>query len=266
MQVEANGIRIHVEDQGTGPWLVLSHSLACATDMWAEQIAVFRDRFRVLAFDTRGHGGSDALSGPYTLDLLADDLEALLDQLGIGRCHFMGLSMGGMIGMTHALRHPGRFASLILCDTSSRIGPEAAPVWEQRIATARSQGMDALVDPTIGRWFTERTRARRPDLVARVAAMIRATPVEGYVGCCQAIPSIDLTARLGAVQVPTLVVVGDQDPGTPVEMSRAIQQAIPGAQLGVIPQAAHLANMEQPETFDFLVGRFLDEAVGTRGG
>ena len=186
MQVEANGIRIHIDDQGTGPWLVLSHSLACATDMWAEQIASFRGRFRVLAFDTRGHGGSDAPPGPYTLDLLADDLEALLDRLDIGQCHFMGLSMGGMIGMTHALRHPGRFASLVLCDTSSRIGPEAAPVWERRIATARSDGMGALVDSTIGRWFTAHTCASRPDLVARVAAMIRATPVEGYVGCCQA--------------------------------------------------------------------------------
>ena len=257
MQVQANGIRINVEVRGEGPWLVLSHSLACSTRMWDEQVAALSGRFRVVNVDTRGHGASDAPEGPYTLEQLSDDLQAVLDALGVERCHYMGLSMGGMIGMTHALRHPGRLQSLALCNTSSRLGPSVLPVWQQRIDSVRSRGMGALVDGTLERWFTASTRAARPDLVERVGAMIRSTPVAGYVGCCGAIPHIDLTDQLGAVQVPTLVVVGDQDPGTPLEMSRAIQNAIPKAQLAVIPGAAHLSNMEQPEVFNFLVERWL---------
>jgi 3-oxoadipate enol-lactonase len=225
--------------------------------MWAPQVAALRDRYRVLTFDTRGHGGTEAPAGPYTLDLLADDLEDMLTALGIGRCHFMGLSMGGMIGMTHALRHPGRFESLLLCDTTSRIGPDMQSVWAQRIAAVEAEGMAHLVVPTLGRWFTPAFHRSHPDVVEAVARMIRATPPAGYVGCSHAIPRIDLTDRLGAIAVPTLVIVGDQDPGTPVEASRAIQQGIPGAQLAVIPSASHLSNLEQPETFVHLVSTFL---------
>lgn len=259
MHVEANGIRIHYEMQGSGPWLVLSHSLACSTQMWNEQVNAFSDRFRIVNFDTRGHGKTDAPAGEYSLDMLADDLQGMLDALGIDTCHFMGLSMGGMIGMTHALRHPGRFSSLILCDTTSRFPPAVGPVWEQRVNMARTQGMGALVDSTLERWFTEPTRKSRPDLVQRIGGLISATPVEGYAGCCHAIPKIDITSKLGAIDVPTLVIVGDQDPSTPVEMSRDIQKAIPGAQLGVIPQAAHLSNLEQPEVFNAMLGQFLKD-------
>ncbi len=257
MQVTANGITIEYSVAGDGPWIVLSHSLACTSAMWAPQIAALRDRFRVLAFDTRGHGGTEVTGGAYTLDLLADDLEEMLTALGIGRCHYMGLSMGGMIGMTHALRHPGRFESLALCDTTSRIPAEARPIWAQRIATVEAQGMAPLVEPTLARWFTPGFHRTHPDVVAGVGDLIRATPSAGYAGCCHAIQKIDLTDRLGGIAVPTLVVVGDQDVGTPVEASRAIHQAIPGAQLAVIPSASHLSNLEQPETFNHLVSTFL---------
>lgn len=257
MRLRANGIDIHYTVTGEGPWLVLSHSLACAGAMWAPQIDALADRYRVLAFDTRGHGGTEAPAGEYTLEQLADDLHALLDGLGIARCHYMGLSMGGMIGMTHALRHPGRFDSMILCDTTSRIPAEAKAVWDQRIALAGKEGMGPVVEPTLGRWFTEGFRRTRTDVTDPIGAMIRDTPVAGYVGCCHAIRQLDLTDRLGAVTVPTLVITGDQDVGTPVEASRAIQQAIPGAQLAVIPRAAHLSNLEQPETFTHFVSTFL---------
>ncbi|MCW5624352.1 MAG: 3-oxoadipate enol-lactonase [Burkholderiales bacterium] len=257
MHLTVNGIRIHYTIDGDGPWLVMSHSLACSSVMWDAQAALLRDRFKVLRFDTRGHGGTDAPLGAYTLDQLADDLQGLLDGLGIDRCSFMGLSMGGMIAMTHALRHPGRFDRMILCNTSSRIPPEAAPVWRQRIETATAQGVEPLVQPTLERWFTAGFRERHPDVLAAVAAQIRATPVAGYVGCCHAIPKLDLTDRLGGVQVPTLVIAGDQDIGTPLEMARAIQLAIPGAQLACIPSASHLSNLEQPELFGALVQQFL---------
>jgi 3-oxoadipate enol-lactonase len=257
MHIEANGIRIRYEVEGEGPWLVMSHSLACSLHMWDEQAAHLRSRFRVLRFDTRGHGGSDAPDGPYTLDMLADDLRALLDGLGIERCHFMGLSMGGMIAMTHALRYPGRFLSMVLCNTSSRIGPDAAPVWKQRIDTVTAQGMGPMVEPTLQRWFTEGFRRTQPGVTARVGEMIRSTPPAGYIGCCHAIPKIDLTDRLASVACPTLVIAGDQDVGTPLEMARAIQLAIPGAQLACIPSASHLSNLEQPRLFNAIVDAFL---------
>ena len=169
----------------------------------------------------------------------------------------MGLSMGGMIGMTHALKYPGRFQSLLLCNTTSRIGPEVLPVWTQRIGIAQADGMAPLVEPTLARWFTAGFRATHADVSASVGEMIRSTPVAGFTGCCHAIPKIDLTDQLGAIRVPTLVIAGDQDVGTPVEAGRAIQQAIPEAQLAVIPSAAHLSNLEQPETFNHLVSVFL---------
>lgn len=257
MRAQANGIGIHYEIEGQGPWLVMSHSLACELYMWDAQAAALRDRFKVLRFDTRGHGGSDAPSGAYTLEQLADDLEALLAGLGVARCHYMGLSMGGMIGMTHALKYPGRFERMILCNTSSRIPPEAAPIWKGRIDTVTAAGMEPVVEPTLARWFTAPFLVQHAGVAARVGAMIRATPTAGYIGCCHAIPKIDLTDRLGVVKCPTLVIGGDQDVGTPVEMARAIQLAIPGAQLAVIPSASHLSNLEQPETFNHLVARFL---------
>lgn len=257
MHAHADGIRIHHEIQGAGPWLVLSHSLACNLGMWDAQVAALRARFTVLRFDTRGHGGTDAPAGAYTLEQLADDLEALLGSLGVVQCSYMGLSMGGMIGMTHALKYPGRFQRLVLCNTTSRVGPEAAPIWQGRIDAVTAGGMEAVVEGTLARWFTGPFLAREPEVAQRVGAMIRSTPVAGYVGCCHAIPKIDLTDRLGAIRCPTLVIAGDQDVGTPVEMARAIQLAIPGAQLTVIPSASHLSNLEQPEVFNYLAGTFL---------
>ena len=257
MKIKSNGIELNYQMEGEGPWVVMSHSLACNLSMWEEQAAVLKPGFRVLRFDTRGHGSSAAAQGAYTLDMLADDLLGLLDGLGIARAHFVGLSMGGMIGMTAALRHPQRFASLVLCDTSSRVPPEAAPVWEGRIRTAAEQGMEPLVEPTLQRWFTEPFYKSGKAMMGRVGQMIRSTPVAGYVGCCHAIPKIDLTDRLGAIQCPVRVIVGEQDAGTPVAMSRAIQEAIPGADLVVIPSASHLSNLEQPEAFNRALADFL---------
>jgi 3-oxoadipate enol-lactonase len=257
MKVKTNGIEINCVTEGDGPWVVMSHSLACDLSMWDEQAAMLKRSHRVLRFDARGHGNSDAPSGAYTLEMLSDDLLGLLDSLKVERPHFIGLSMGGMIGMTFALRHPGRLRSLVLCDTSSRIPPEAGPVWEGRIKTATEQGMEPLVEPTLKRWFTEPFFAANRPMMDRVGNMIRKTPVPGYVGCCRAIPKINLTDRLGAIKSPVQVVVGEQDVGTPVEMSRAINAAIPGSELVIIPSASHLSNLEQPKQFNSAVLRFL---------
>jgi 3-oxoadipate enol-lactonase len=165
--------------------------------------------------------------------------------------------MGGMIGQTLALAAPELFLSLVLCDTSSRIPAEAKPLWQERIKTAETQGMEPLVEPTLGRWLTAAFREQRPDVVELVRTMIRTTPPRGYAGCCHAISALDLTDRLSAIKLPTLIVVGEEDQGTPVAASRAIQAQIGGSQLEILKSAAHLSNMEQPEAFTKAVTSFL---------
>jgi 3-oxoadipate enol-lactonase len=258
MKTRSNGIDIEYAIEGSGPWVVLSHSLACSLGMWDPQVEALAAHYKVLRFDTRGHGGSDAPDEAYTLEQLAADLHGLLQGLRVERPHFVGLSMGGMIAMTYALQHTTALRSLVLCDTTSRVPPEARPAWEERIQTAQRSGMEALVEPTLKRWFTEPLLARRPPVVERVAQMIRSTPVPGYVGCCHAIPKIDLTERLHQIQCPVQVIVGEQDVGTPVAMSRAIHAATPGSELVIIPQASHLSNLEQPQAFNQALLEFLE--------
>lgn len=251
MKATVNGTGIHYEVHGTqGPWLTFSHSLACSSAMWAPQIAEFSKRYRVLAFDTRGHGQSDAPEGAYTLEQLADDLDGLLKHLHIEETHYCGLSMGGMIGQTYALKHPGVFQSLTLADTTSRYPAEGAALWADRIKIAQTQGMKALVEPTLARWFTEPFRKQQAATVATIAAQIAATPVAGYAGCCQAIPKINLTHRLKEITCPILVIVGEQDMGTPLAMAREIHENAPGSKLTVLSPAAHISNIEQPEAFN----------------
>jgi len=243
-------------------WLVFSHSLAADSSMWWPQLDAFSAAFNVLRYDTRGHGGSSAPEGPYSLEQLADDLLQLLPAVGIERCHFVGLSMGGMIGQTAVLRDPRPFQSLVLADTSSRIPPEAHPVWESRIAAVSTPaGMAAVAPATLERWFTAPFREREPQTVARIDKQIRATPIAGYIGCSRAIMQLNVTERLGKIACPVLVLVGDQDPGTPPAMAEAIARAIPGARLEVIAQAAHLANIEQPGQFNALMQRFYSSLV-----
>jgi 3-oxoadipate enol-lactonase len=260
MQTKVNGLTINYEIAGNGPWLTLSHSLACDLHMWDEQMDALTKKYQVLRYDTRGHGKSEAPAGAYTLDGLADDVHGLLATLGIKRTHWAGLSMGGMIGQTFALRYPGIFQSMVLADTTSRYPADAAGVWEDRIKTAQTKGMDAIVDGTLARWFTEPYRKTNPPAVARVGASIRATPVAGFVGCCHAIPKINLTHRLKEIACPTLVIVGEQDPGTPVAMAREIHEAKPDSKLVIIPSAAHLSNIEQPEAFTAALMSFLESA------
>ena len=259
MKTTANGIAMNysLEGPASAPVVTLSHSLAADLSMWDPQMSALTSRYRVLRYDTRGHGGTDAPASAYTLAQLADDARALLGALGIARTHWIGLSMGGMIGQTLALSSPGLFASLSLCDTSSRIPAEARPLWGDRIKTAETQGMEPLVEPTIGRWFTAPFVAGRKDVVDRVRAMIRATKPAGYAGCCHAIAALDLTDKIAAIKVPTLIVVGEEDQGTPVAASRAINEKIAGSELVIIKSASHLSNLEQPEEFTRALTTFL---------
>jgi 3-oxoadipate enol-lactonase len=262
MKIRANGIEMHYVMDGPerAPVVTLSHSLATTLAMWEPQARALARRYRVLRYDTRGHGGTEAPAGAYSLDLLAEDARALLAALGITRTHWIGLSMGGMIGQTLALSSPALFATLALCDTSSRVPPEARPTWDERIATAESKGMEPLVEPTIARWFTPPFIAAHPEVVDPVRAMIRATSPRGYAGCCHALKVLDLTDRLGAIRMPTVVIVGEDDPGTPVAASRSIHEHIADSELVIIKSAAHLSNLEQPDTFTQTLTGFLGRA------
>jgi 3-oxoadipate enol-lactonase len=262
MKLTANGIDIHYEIEGEGPVVTFSHSLACHLGMWDEQVQALKSRYRVLRFDTRGHGRTSVPPGPYSLEQMAEDLRGLLGGLGIAETHFVGLSMGGMIGQVFALKYPAMVQSLVLCDTTSRYPATAGPVWEERIRTVEAKGMEPLVASTLERWFTAPFRARRKDLMEQVGAMIRSTPAAGYVGCCHAIPKIDVTDRLGEVRCPALVIVGEEDAGTPVEMARQIHAALPAADLAILRSASHLSNLEQPAAFNRVLGDFLDKASG----
>ena len=259
MKITANGISVNytLDGPATAPVVTLSHSLAADLAMWDPQMKALTAKYRVLRYDTRGHGATDAPAGAYTLAQLAEDAKALLQALGIPRTHWIGLSMGGMIGQILALSSPGLFQSLALCDTSSRVPAEARPLWQERIKTAETQGMDSLVEPTIGRWFTAPFREARKDVVDPVRTRIRTTNPHGYAGCCAAIATLDLTDKISAVKVPTLIVVGEEDLGTPVAASRAIQGQIAGSQLEIIKSAAHLSNLEQPEEFTRIITSFL---------
>jgi 3-oxoadipate enol-lactonase len=262
MKAKVNGIETNYEIHGKegAPWLTFSHSLACSLRMWDGQIEAFKDRFRILAYDTRGHGASEAPNGPYTLDMLAEDLRQLLEQLRIKKTSFVGLSMGGMIGQTLALKNPELLDRVVLADTGHAQTPETIKQWEERIQTAESKGMQPLVQGTIERWFTKDFRDK--PIVKKIAELIASTPVPGYVGCCQAIAKLSTTARLKEIKRPVLAIAGEQDAAAPG--TRYIGENVPGAKLVVIPQAAHIANLEQPEAFNRALAEFLSSPASAR--
>lgn len=254
---DIDGCRIAYRFDGPedAPVVILSNSLSSNLSMWDDQMAALTARYRVLRYDQRGHGESEATPGPYSFDLLADDARGLLDRLGIESVHFVGLSMGGMTGMNLGVRHPDILKSLVLCDTSAHMPPPE--MWDERIALAREQGMAATSEPTLARWFTAPFHVAQPDAIERVRRMIDTTPVEGYAGCCGAIQAMDQTESISAIDMPTSVIVGADDPSTPVSASRTIHQRIAGSELVVIEGAAHLSNIEQTGVFNAALLDFL---------
>jgi len=261
MNVTANGINIHciIEGPDQAPVVTLSHSLATNLSMWDPQMEILTSQYRVLRYDTRGHGNTDAPEGPYSLKQLAEDVVGLLRALEITKTYFIGLSMGGMIGQVLALEHPEILQGLMLCDTSSRVPDEAKPVWAERIQAVEAEGMEGQVEPTMERWFTAPFRESRSAALDPVRNMIRQTKAAGYVGCCHAIQSLNLTDQISRIATPTLIIVGEDDPGTPVAAAQAIHDQIKGSELVIIKSAAHLSNMEQPEAFNQAISAFLSK-------
>jgi 3-oxoadipate enol-lactonase len=261
-KARVNGIEINYEIHGKegAPWTVWSHSLACSVRMWEPQIAAFKDRYRMLVYDMRGHGASGAPGGAYSLEMLADDVLGLMKHAGIARAHFIGLSIGGMIGQTLALRNAAVLDRLVLADTTHMQNADALKQWDERIRIAESQGMKALVPSTMERWFTASFRAS-PE-AQKIAALIAATPVAGYVGCGRAIMKLATTSRLKEIRVPVLAITGVEDGAAPG--TKHIGETVPGAKFVSIAQASHIANVEQPEAFNRPIADFLSAPASAR--
>ena len=252
-----DGIAIHYEVEGRedGPPLLFSNSLGTNLHLWDAQAAEAAGLgFRVIRYDQRGHGSSEAPEGTYRLERLSQDVLDLMDGLSIERAAFCGISMGAMTGIRLAMHHPRRFTRLALCNTAVWMPPRE--LWDTRINDVTKGGMQAIVDSVVERWFTAAFRDSDPDEVARIRAMILATDPAGYAGCCAAIRDMDLRDRLGLIEAPTLVVIGAHDPATPPERGQYLVERIPGAQKAVL-EAAHLSNVEAPDEFNRIVLGFL---------
>ena len=247
-----------VDGADAAPSLVLSNSLGTNLAMWAPQMPMLVERFRVIRYDTRGHGASSVPDGPYTIDQLGHDVLALLDHLGIDRAHFCGLSMGGMTGLWLAAHAPSRIDRLVLANTGALIG--TPDFWNARIGSIREAGSaglpDVVVDAVVERWFTRRHRTVAPDGVERIRRMLIETSSLGYAANCAAIRDADLRSALSSIRLPTLVIAGTHDPSTPPSLGRDIAAGIPGAEY-VELDAAHLSNIEQVGAFDAAALRFL---------
>ncbi len=262
--IDVNGTRIHFRLDGPdlGPVVMFSNSLATNLTMWDRQVpALVAAGYRVLRYDSRGQGRSEVPSGPYTMELLTRDAFELLDALDLERVSFCGCSKGGMVGQMLATCHGDRLESLILCGTAAHMPPPE--MWDERIITVREQGMQALVGKAIAHWITASGRDRLCVTLDELRRGIVGTSVEGYCASAMAIRNMDQREAIRSINVPTLIVVGEHDPGTPVEAARSIHERIKRSELVVLPHSAHLANIEQAETFNQVVLDFLAAHVAT---
>lgn len=251
MMLDRGGFRINYRIDGKpgAPWITYSNSLVCSLDMWDGQIALMADRYRILRYDTRGHGESDAPPAPYSIEELAADVVALWDQLQIERSHFVGLSLGGMTGIALALDYPHRVGSLTAADCRATADETYAAMFRGRIEAANRDGIEPLVQPTLARFFTESFSEGHPDVIARYAAMIRDTALDGHNGCCAALAGGDYFQRLGGIQVPTLFLGGRHDIGAPPTLMSAMHGALAGSRHIVLEQAGHISCEEDPDGF-----------------
>ncbi len=261
---EARGASLACRSDGDAslPAVVFSNSLASNHRMWDAQLSCLLPRFRVIRYDTRGHGGSEAPETAYSMADLGRDCLAVLDHFGVEKAHFVGLSLGGMTGQWLGAEASDRILSLTLCDTASEM---PSGVWDERIAQVRDQGMASVVEGTLARWFTPAFAERAPDELQRVREMIAATPLAGFVGCACAIRDMALTPLLARIALPTCVIVGAEDPSTPPSVAEALHRAIAGSELHILPESAHLPNIEQAERFNRVMQDFLHRQIGVAG-
>jgi len=259
MDIEVNGVTLHYDVAGPdgAPWVTLSHSIAANMGFWDDQFATLAARFRVLRYDTRGHGQSGVGAAPYSLELLAQDVVALWDALGIEKSHFVGLSLGGMTGVVLGLDHPARVDKLVIANARLEADAAFTERWDQRIALAERDGMAAIAEGAAPLWFTERFIAANPRVIDHVRAVIAATDPQGFAGAGRAIRAIDLHRRLSALTPPILFIAGAEDGACPAEGIKADHAAVAGAAYVALSPAAHISNLEQPAGFTRAVAEFL---------
>jgi 3-oxoadipate enol-lactonase len=240
-------VAVHYRLQGprAAPALVLAGSLGTSLEMWDDQVSALSRRFRLISYDQRGHGRSPAPPGPYSIAELGEDLLTLLDRLELERTSLCGTSIGGMTAMWIAVHAPERLERLVLCSTSAHLPPGDA--WLERAATVRERGTAALAETVVSRWFTPGMATQRPDVVARLRRQLLDTSAEGYAGCCEAIAAFDLRDEISMIRAPTLVLAGERDPAIPPEHGRLVSETVPSARFQLVPDAAHLPNVERPE-------------------
>ncbi|HYB26040.1 MAG TPA: 3-oxoadipate enol-lactonase [Solirubrobacteraceae bacterium] len=250
-------LRYEFRGKRGSPALVFSGSLGTDLTMWQPQADVLKPRFCTLRYDIRGHAASEVPPGPYSMDDLGSDLVALLDRLGIERASLCGLSIGGMISMWVAAHAPERVERLVLCCTAAKLGPPES--WLERAAIVRADGVEAVADTVLERWFSPGFTQAHPEVIERFRSQLIATPPEGYAGCCEAIAAMDLTPVLPSISARTLVISAAEDPSTPPEHGRRIAELIPGARFELVPDARHIASVEQADLVTGLIQAFLDD-------
>jgi 3-oxoadipate enol-lactonase len=260
MQVKANGITINYQIDGpqNAPWIVFSNSLATNISMWDDQTRELGKSYRVLRYDQRGHGGTDAPAGRYPYDTLIADAVALMDAVGVDKAWFGGLSMGGATALGLAQQHPGRVHGIMICDHACKSTPASSQQWEERIVTAREKGMEGLVEQTVARWFPPEIREKNPPYIDKVKGMIRATPVDGFIGCAAALADHDYNSKVATVKCPVLFMVGEKDGTAPAAM-KDMHARLPGSKYVELAGAGHISNMDRPAEFtkaiqDFVAG------------
>jgi 3-oxoadipate enol-lactonase len=256
--IEVAGVRLFYCADGAreAPVVVCVNALGTDHRVWERQMPGFAERFRVIRYDSRGHGQSDATRGPYTLDQLGGDLLTLLDRLGIERAHVCGLSLGGMVAMWLAVRHPGRVGRVVLANTAARIGTEAS--WTDRIQAVQAGGMPAIREMAVARFLSEGFRREHADVARDIGEILVGTPAAGYMAACAALRAADLRGEVGGIRAPTLIIAGAHDESTPVAQARELQAAIAGSAL-VILDAAHVSNVEQAGAFSAHVVEFFSQ-------
>jgi 3-oxoadipate enol-lactonase len=254
--IDADGCPIHVQVEGPegAPVLMLSNSLGTTLRMWDAQVEPFTKHFRLVRYDRRGHGKSGVPKGPYSMERLGRDVLAVLDAFNIKTINWCGLSMGGMVGQWLGANAPGRVEKLILSNTSSYFPDKNG--WNDRLKFVREKGVAALAGPNMERWFTKGFRERAPQAIARMKEMFVATPVQGYIGCCEAIRDMDFRESNTRINVPTMIIIGSQDPATTPAAGEAIHSQIKGSKVAMI-DAAHISNIEQPKVYAETVLGFL---------